>query len=186
MIEELKNDLEMQNFDALIKNICSKKDNFFNCVEPVSKSVSSCLTDSEKSLNKIGDGILKGSAKFACQNLNQTTILMTLECATMKQNQLKTCFEQNYEKILSRKPKTSEDVNLIVSQLTCPVYKNFTDCVVGELRTCDQAISANLVAKLLEEIKNETPCGTKNMRSSSSSFLLSFFALIISMLISFN
>ncbi|CAG9801896.1 unnamed protein product [Chironomus riparius] len=122
-----------------------------------------------KTLNRLSESM----AEFACQNLNQTTISMTIECASQKQNQLETCVEQNYGKILSKFPETFEDINLIVSQLNCTDFKNFKECVVGELKTCDQKIPANLIATLLEDIKNETPCGIKNPKSSSSSFSLS-------------
>ncbi|KAL7027100.1 hypothetical protein ACKWTF_005308 [Chironomus riparius] len=185
MIDEFVEAVENKNFGTINRQFCIIKDNVFGCFEPLYNALIPCLTENEQSNQKTLNRLSESMAEFACQNLNQTTISMTIECALQKQNQLETCVEQNYGEILSEFSETFEDINFIVSQLNCTDFKNFKECVVGELNTCDQKIPANLIETLLEDIKNETPCGIKNPKSSSSSFSLSILTLFISMFIGF-
>lgn len=158
MDKEIEAALSTFNFDPIIDKVCKAKDEIFTCLKPVSYSMAVCLPYELRALNKIGDGIVKGLADFACTSLNITTILSTIECAAPKESGLKACVENNYGELIAKKPETVDDIKLLYHQLNCTTFDNFSNCIVDELKTCDSNIPANLIKSLFEHIRNETPC----------------------------
>jgi len=159
-----------------------------NCLDTFSNAINPCLTDDEITQKTTIIGMIERLLEFVClQNGNQIALFIAEqgpECISSKKNDLLTCFNQTYGKFITNEISEIDYTKFTISQENCADLKKFENCVVGELKICQESTPANLVEALFRYVKKETICKDQKSSASSLSFL-SLIVLIMSMFLSF-